>query len=323
MIEKKILITGASGFVGSMVCERLKSEGLVVVEVVGPTSSVTICNSSRLVHGELSSSFDWSRHLLGVDSIVHCAARVHVMDDDAMDPLAEFRKVNVEGTLRLAHQAASAGVRRFVFLSSIKVNGEGTELGHPFCAEDAPAPQDPYGISKMEAEQGLRHLAARTGMDVVIIRPPLIYGPKVKANFASMLRWIKRGVPLPLKAVSANRRSLVYIQNLVDLICLCIDHPKAANQTFLVSDDEDVSTEILLRKIAHAFGCPSRLLYVPPWLIKFFAKIVGRPGIAERLCGSLQVDITKTKELLGWKPKFFMSEGLRVTALSMLGEGKK
>lgn len=236
------------------------------------------------------------------------------MNEEAADPLAEFRRVNVEGTLRLAWQAAEAGVRRFVFVSSIKVNGEHSQPGQPFTADQTPAPGDPYGVSKMEAEQGLRVLARETGMEVVIIRPPLVYGPGVKANFLAMMRWLQRGVPLPLGGVTENRRSLVFLDNLIDLIVTCIDHPAAANQTFLVSDDEDLSTAALLRRMAAALGRPARLIPVPAGLITLGARLIGRPGIAQRLCGSLQVDIGKTKSLLGWVPPVSVDEGLRRTA---------
>jgi nucleoside-diphosphate-sugar epimerase len=249
-----------------------------------------------------------------VDIVVHCAARVHILNDQTADPLAEFRQVNVDGTLTLARQAAQAGVRRFVFLSSIKVNGEQSGDGLAFNADQRPAPSDPYGISKYEAEVGLRALARETGMEVVIIRPPLVYGPGVKANFLAMMRWLRRGVPLPLGGVTENRRSFVFLDNLVDLIVTCIDHPAAANQTFLVSDDEDLSTAALLRRMAAALGRPARLIPMPAGLITLVAKLIGRPGIAQRLCGSLQVDIGKTKTLLCWSPPVSVDEGLRITA---------
>ena len=246
--------------------------------------------------------------------MIHTAARVHVMHDAATDPLSEYRRVNVQGTLHFARQAAAAGVKRFVFLSSIKVNGEATQVGQTFMADDAPAPQDPYGISKMEAEAGLREISAQTGMDVVIIRPPLVYGSGVKANFAAMMRWLSCGVPLPLGAITHNRRSLVALDNLVDLIVTCITHPAAANQTFLVSDGEDLSTTDLLRRMGQALGKPARLLPVPPALLKLGAALLGKPELAQRLCGSLQVDISKTRQLLGWCPPLSVDEGLRRAA---------
>ncbi len=264
--------------------------------------------------GGLSAETDWTVVLRSVDQVVHLAARVHVINDKSMDPLAEFRQVNVEGTANLARQAAAAGVRRFVYLSSIKVNGEFTQEGHPFTADDTPAPEDPYGVSKHEAEQALRQIAADTTMEVVIIRPPLVYGPGVKANFESMMRWLSRGVPLPLAVVTKNRRSLVALDNLVDLSMTCLSHPAAANQTFLVSDGEDLSTAGLLRRMGAALGHPARLFYVPPLMLKIGAHAVKKTGIYQRLCGSLQLDITKTRRLLDWIPPVSVDEGLRRAA---------
>jgi nucleoside-diphosphate-sugar epimerase len=245
--------------------------------------------------------------------VVHLAARVHVINDTVADPLAEFRKSNVEATLALATQAAQAGVQRFIFISSVKVNGEHTQPGHTFRADDTPSPQDPYGISKMEAEVGLRAIAQQTGMEVVIIRPPLVYGPGVKANFASMVQWLQRGVPLPLGAIH-NRRSLVALDNLVDLITTCLDHPAAANQTLMVSDGEDVSTTELLRRMAAALGIPARLLPVPQRLLEWGATLVGKKEVAQRLFSSLQVDAQPTRQLLGWKPPVSLDQGLRQVA---------
>jgi len=246
--------------------------------------------------------------------MVHCASRVHIMKDPSANPLEEFRRVNVQGTANLARQAAVAGVRRLVFVSSVKVNGEQTAQGSTFTADDACAPEDPYGISKHEAEQALRQIAAETGMEVVIIRPPLVYGPGVKANFAAMVRWLARGVPLPLGAVTHNRRSLVALDNLVDLITLCLTHPAAANQTFMVSDGEDLSTADMLRRMGNALGRPARLLPVPVGVLKLGAQLVGKPDVFQRLCGSLQVDIAKTRELLGWQPPVSVDEGFRRVA---------
>lgn len=312
-----ILITGATGFIGRAVSGRLKDRSFLRL-VVRDKATGILDEGVDIVEASLTKNQDWQAALLGVSIVVHCAARVHVMNEEARDPLADFRQVNVDGTLQLARQAAAAGVRRFIFISSVKVNGETTKLGLPFGPDDAPAPQDPYGISKMEAEQGLLQLSFQTGMEVVIIRPPLVYGPGVKANFALMMEWLKRGIPLPLGGIASNRRSLVYVENLVDLISVCVDNPKAANQIFLVSDDEDVSTTTLLRRMAEALGCQARLVSVSPTLIKLVATVIGKPRIADRLCGSLQVDITKTKELLGWKPKFSLNEGLLRAALPMV-----
>ena len=308
-----ILITGASGFVGKALCANLVKRCAVRISVRNKSVADWPVGSD-VIQASLSPEQDWVKALSGVSSVIHCAARVHVMNEEAVDPLVEFRRVNVEGTLRLARQAAEARVRRFLFVSSIKVNGEHSSPGNPFTADQPPAPGDPYGVSKCEAEAGLRALSQETGMEVVIIRPPLVYGPGVKANFLAMMRWLQRGMPLPLGGVTANRRSLVFLDNLVDLIDTCVDHPAAANQTFLVSDDEDLSTAELLRRMAAALGKPARLLPVPVELITMGAKLIGRPGIAQRLCGSLQADIGKTKALLDWLPPASVDDGLRITA---------
>jgi nucleoside-diphosphate-sugar epimerase len=304
----KVLITGSTGFVGQLLVRTIQAQGHDVVRAVrqAQPDSVLISN--------VDCNTSWLEALKGCDSVVHLAARVHVMNDKSTDPLREFRCVNVEGTVHLARQAATAGVRRFVFLSSVKVNGEATQEGQPFTADDAPAPADPYGVSKHEAEQALRQIAADTGMEVVIIRPPLVYGPGVKANFESMMRWLARGVPLPLSAVTQNRRSLVALDNLVDLIVTCLTHPAAANQTFLVSDGEDLSTAGLLKRMGVALGHPARLFYVPPSMLKLGSQVANKPDIYQRLCGSLQLDIAKTRRLLGWSPPVSVDEGLRRAA---------
>ena len=308
----KILVTGANGFVGKSLSAELFGQGHTVQAAVR-NKVAPIENVETTIVGEVNGNTDWSQSLAGVSTVVHLAARVHVMQDNSTDPLAEFRAVNVQGTLNLARQAAAAGVRRFVFLSSIKVNGEHTDLGSPFNADQTPAPQDAYGISKHEAELGLRGIAAETGMQVMIIRPPLIYGAGVKANFASLMRIVKRGVPLPLGLATHNRRSFVSLNNLVDFIITCIQHPNAANQTFLVSDGCDLSTTELLRRMGNALGKPARLIPVPVAVLEAGAALFGRRDVAQRLCGSLQVDITKAKELLGLMPPFDVDEGLRLT----------
>jgi nucleoside-diphosphate-sugar epimerase len=307
------LVTGANGFVGSALCARLRRDGVHVRGAVRSLSSQPE-GAEAVATGSLSSETDWTAALKNVDQIVHLAARVHIMNDKSTDPLADFRRVNIEGTAKLVSQAAAAGVRRFVFLSSIKVNGEFTEAWQPFTADDVPAPEDPYGVSKHEAEQLLRRIAVETGMEMVIIRPPLVYGPGVKANFESMMRWLTRGVPLPLAAVNQNRRSLVALDNLIDLIVTCLNHPAAANQTFLASDGEDLSTADLLSRMGAALGHPARLFYVPTALLKLGTAMVNKPGIYQRLCGSLQLDITKTRQLLDWTPPISVDEGLRRTA---------
>ena len=307
------LVTGANGFVGKALCERLQRDVPPVRGAVRTLKSELDC-VDQIAIGSISYDTDWATALTNVQQLVHLAARVHVINDKSTDALAEFRRVNVEGTSALARQAAAAGVRRFVFLSSIKVNGESTEPGQPFTADDAPAPEEPYGFSKDEAEQQLRQIASETGMEVVIIRPPLVYGPGVKANFESMMHWLARGVPLPLANVTNNRRSLVAIDNLVDLIATCLSRPEAANQTFLASDGEDLSTAELLMRMGNAMGYPARLFSMPDALLKIGASVLNKSGIYNRLCGSLQLDITKTRQLLCWTPPLPVDEGLRLAA---------
>ncbi len=312
-----ILVTGATGFVGSSLVDRLSDDGIFPVRIA-LRDSIAIGQrrlDTPIVVGDLRPDTKWGSALDGVKTVVHLAARVHVMRETATDSLAEFRRVNVAGTVNLAQQAISAGVQRFVFVSSIKVNGESTSRGKPYHPDDPPAPIDSYGISKYEAEAELRRLAAVSGMEVVIIRPTLVYGPGVKANFQAMIRWLWRGIPLPLAAVKGNRRSLVSLDNLVDLIVTCIDHPAAANQTFLVSDGETLSTAALLQRMGGALGRPARLIPVPLSLLRLGATWLGKPGVAQRLCGSLEVDISKTRELLGWVPPITVDEGLRRTAV--------
>jgi nucleoside-diphosphate-sugar epimerase len=288
--DLNLLITGGTGFVGQALVKRLGKL------------------SVRLATREDSAG--WAKVLVGINAVVHLAARVHVMQDTEADPLKAFRAVNVDGTLNLARQASAAGVKRFVFISSVKVNGERTPSGRAFTETDAPNPQDAYGQSKHEAELGLCQLSAETGMEVVIIRPPLVYGPGVKANFAALMRAVQRGWPLPLGAVH-NQRSLVALDNLVDFIVTCITHPQAANQTFLVSDGQDLSTTELVRGMAQAAGVPARLLPVPVWALQAGASLLGKGDAVQRLCGNLRVDISKARSLLGWAPPVSVEEGLR------------
>jgi nucleoside-diphosphate-sugar epimerase len=294
----KILVTGANGFVGRELVAGLEADG-VAVEA-----------ATRQRVGDIGAATDWTAALSGCSTVVHLAARVHVMHDAVSDPLLAFREVNAAGTLNLARQAAAENVRRFVYLSSIKVNGEGRE--EPYRESDNPAPQDPYAISKWEAEQGLRQIEQETGMDVVILRPPLVYGPGVKANFLRLLAAVDKGWPLPLGAVE-NRRSLLYLGNLVDAIQLCLEHPAAAGKTYLLSDGEDVSSPELLRRLARVMGRPSRLLPMPPAWLRFAGGLLGRRVEVERLLGTLVVDSSLIRTALGWSPPFRLDEGLTET----------
>lgn len=311
-----ILVTGGSGFVGQSLIKRLTTdfESSSIIAVVRNQSLDFNVRVRCIEISDLSNEISLSQVLQEVDVVVHCAGRAHVMNDQSHDPLAEFRRVNVQGTVNLARQAAAAGVKRFIFLSSIKVNGELTEMGKPFTADDEPAPEDPYGISKHEAEQALRQIASDSRMELVVIRPPLVYGPSVKANFESMMKWLAKGVPLPLGAITGNRRSLVALDNLIDLILTCLSHPNAANQIFLVSDGEDISTTHLLNKMGEALRCPARLFYVPLVLLRVGAYLTKKKSIYQRLTGSLQLDITKTQRLLDWTPPITLDEGLRRVA---------
>lgn len=308
-----VAISGATGFVGAALVNTFSKTPLRRVVALSRHGLAAEHANVEHVFYDLLSPVDIEPSLRGVDCVVHLAARVHVMNESAANPLDAFRLCNVAATVDLARQAASAGVKRFIFVSSIKVNGETTAAGAPYTCTQPPAPQDAYGVSKLEAEQALRALAAATGMDVVIIRPVLVYGPGVKANFRSMMNWLAKGIPLPFGAID-NKRSLVALENLVDLIVTCIEHPAAANQTFLVSDGEDVSTSDLLRRMAKALGRPARLLPLPAWLLRSAAGIAGKRAMAQRLCGSLQVDITKTKTLLNWTPPVTLDEALQRTA---------
>lgn len=304
-----VLLTGASGFLGSRLAIALNYK---------PDINLTAAVRSRIDNSainifefqNLDANTDWSAALFNQLVVIHAAARAHIMKDQVPDSLEKYRRVNVDGTLNLARQAAAAGVKRFIFISSIKVNGEQTSLGQPFRADDTAAPEDGYGISKWEAEQGLKKIAAETGMEVVIVRPPLVYGPNVKGNFASMIKLVERGFPLPLGAIH-NQRSLVALDNLVDLIITCIYQPAAANQVFLAGDGQDLSTTELLRLVANAACKPSRLIPIPSSLLMLAVTLFGKKTVAQRLLGSLQVDISKARDLLGWEPPISVEEGLR------------
>ena len=308
-----MFVTGATGFVGRFLCERLMSQGLSVRGTILASESQTALTAGvePAVIDPLGPETLWHHALSDIDTVIHLAARVHIMDDCATDPLVEFRKVNVEGTLKLARDAACAGVRRFVFISSIKVNGEESAVSY---TPDSPAsPTDAYGISKWEAEVGLHKIASETGLEVVVVRPTLVYGPGVKANFLNMLKIISKSIPLPLATIH-NKRSLIYVGNLVDALTVCAFHADAAGKTYLVSDGEDVSTPELIRRTASALGIPVALLPFPVSLMKLIAKLTGKGGVFNRLTGTLAVDSGKIRQELGWVPPFTMEEGLLSTA---------
>ena len=317
-----LLVTGANGFVGSALCVEAALRGHNVRAALRSHAPVAGAKDVVAV-GDIDGQTDWHAALHGIDVIIHLAARVHVMREAAADPLAAFRSVNVQGTENLARQAARAGVKRLVYVSSIKVNGEGCphplplshgERGERVYREsDAPNPQGPYAVSKWQAEQALQRIARETGLEVVIIRPPLIYGPGVKGNFISLLAAIERGIPLPVASVH-NKRSLIYLGNLVDALILCAVHPAAAGKTYLVSDGEDIPTPELIRRLGRAMGHPAGLFPLPPGLLKLGGRLLGKAGQVERLLGSLRVDSEKIRRELDWRPPYSMQQGLQATA---------
>ena len=316
----QVLVTGATGFVGRALLRRLIGEQgvrvIVGVRHVDPLRFEGLSCEQRLL-GDLAERHFYPELFQRVDVVVHTAARVHVMEEREVDPLTAFRRVNVEASIRLAEAAAEAGVKRFVFVSSVKVNGDETLPGRRFTAEDKPLPVDPYGISKHEAEQALRQVCERTGMEWVAVRPPLVYGPGVKANFQRLMHSLQRGLPLPLGALH-NQRSLVALDNLVDLLVICLDHPQAANQIFMVSDGDDLSVRILAERLARLLGSRSWLLPVPAGCLRGGLAMIGRRGVAQRLCGELRVDMNKTCALLGWKPPITVDGALTRTVAHFL-----
>lgn len=308
--SKKILVTGATGFIGSALVERLITTG-AEVRTVGRHSVSKARWFDHVVVPDISGVTEWCTVLESVDCIVHLAARAHIAKElSTNNPLNAFRQTNVEGTLHLARQAVNAGVRRFIFMSSIGVNGSTTSHA-PFSVDSAPAPHSPYAQSKYEAEQGLRFLAEKTGLELVILRPPLVYGADAPGSFGILMRLLSQGWPLPLGLVTNNSRSLVALDNLIDLIVICLNNPAAANQIFLVSDGEDISTTDLLNRLGNAMKKPPRLLPVPVSLLAVAAKLLGKPEMFQSLCGSLQVDIDKTRQLLDWSPLVSVNEGLK------------
>lgn len=319
----RFLVTGANGFVGRPLCAELLGRGHAVRAAVR-AAHVAMGQAEITAVGAVDGDTGWAGALQGVQVVIHLAARVHVMKDDAADPLAEFLRVNLQGTENLARQAAQAGVKRLVYVSSIKVHGEGAALGSPwgepdgiarqeFSESDRPNPLDPYGISKWQAEQALQRIAQDTGMEVVIVRPPLVYGPGVKGNFISLMKAVDRGMPLPLAGAN-NARSLVYVGNLVDALIACATHPAAAGQTYLVRDGEDVSTAQLVDKLAAALGRSSRSFYFPPGLLRAAAALLGRAEQTDRLFASLRVSDARLRRELAWVPPYTLEQGLRATA---------
>ncbi|MFZ6655687.1 UDP-glucose 4-epimerase family protein [Undibacterium sp. TJN19] len=316
-MKQAILLTGASGFVGQAIARACLADGVSLICPSRKPLNWQADNMQNILVGDLAPDTDWSASLQNTDIVIHCAARVHVMHETASDPLQQFRQVNVEASLNLARQAAVAGIKQFIYISSVKVNGEATGPGHPFTAADIAKPQDAYGVSKHEAEQALLAFGRQSGMAITIIRPPLVYGPGVKANFLSMMRGVKRGFPLPLASIR-NQRSFVYLENLVSLVLHCRLRQAAYQQVFLASDGRDLSTPQLLRLCGAALGVRAHLLPFPVSLLNLAARIAGRQSVADRLCQSLQVDIQKTRDMLEWSPPFTVEQGLQATAATLI-----
>lgn len=314
MYPLKVLVTGSSGFLGQRLVTQLREHGDSVREVVRNNFS----DDKSVYHiNSINGNTDWSSAFTGVDCIVHCAARVHQMEESEACALEAYRDINTRGTVHLAKQAAKAGVKRFVFVSSVKVNGEQSKPNTPFLPNYELIPQDAYGLSKYEAEMQLKQLSIETDLEIVIVRPPLVYGPGVKENFLSMMRWVKKGIPLPLGAIH-NKRSLVYIDNLVNLLVTCCSHPNAVGETFMVSDDQDISTTQLLKLITAEMERQCVLIPVPMKIINFVTMVLRKPYLYPKICGNLQVDISKTKMVLGWSPPVPLKQGVNQTVRAYL-----
>lgn len=305
-----ILVTGASGFIGQSLVARLKSGGMPVRAAVRGSSKSGHPGAETIEIGNIDGETGWGPSLSGISAIVHCAAKAKAPAGGTRDSLSEFRDINVHGALNLARQAAAAGVRRFVFVSSTRVLGDATETGRPFTPNDAPNPQDNYGLTKLEAEQGLREISGAAGMELVILRPPIVYGPGMKSALGAAARWMLKGAPLPLGAIDSPR-SLIALDNLTDLLAMCAHHPKAAGETLLACDGEDLSVTGFLQRLSRAAGKPSRLLPVPPRVIQFCASAVGAKTFGERLCAPLQVDMSQTQRLLDWSPPLSVDAALK------------
>jgi nucleoside-diphosphate-sugar epimerase len=306
-----VLVTGANGFVGSVLCKRLTESGNQVISVVRKKKRT----EGSFAIDDISQFEGWQQALCGVDSIIHLAGRAHITRENALVPINEFRRINIHATIRLAEEAASARVRRLVFVSSIGVNGNVT-YETPFSVDDVPRPHSDYARSKYEAEVALREISKRTGLEVVIIRPPLVYGPNAPGLYGKLLRWLEAGRPLPFGAITTNRRSFVGVDNLVDLIKVCIDHPSAANQTFLVSDGEDLSTTDFLCRVSRALGMRPRLLPVPQAVLRALSSAIGKRDIAHRLLDDLRIDIQRTCSTLSWTPPFSVDDSINKSAMN-------
>lgn len=310
--DMRFLVTGGNGFVGRSLCAELLRRGYAIRAAVR-SGNARIDHAEQAIVGSIGAKTDWTDALRGVDVVIHLAARVHVMRETAGDPLAEFLEVNLHGTENLARQAARAGVKRLVYISSIKVNGESTK-GQPFSESDAPNPHGPYAVSKWQAEQALQRIAHETGLEVVIVRPPLIYGPGVKGNFLKLLAAVDKGIPLPLSSVH-SKRSLIYLGNLVDAMIICASHPAAAGKTYLVCDGEDISIAELVRQMALSLGRPARLFPLPAGLLRELGRLLGKLETVERLVDSLRINDDLIRKELDWKPEFTLQQGLQATAL--------